>query len=56
MAHLKRKNDKDIQRDSGSGSPSIDSMMRQVLHMLGNIDFEHEVQLERSRSTRPIRK
>lgn len=47
MAHLKRNNDKDIQRDSGSGSPSIDSMMRQVLHMLGNIDFEQEVQLEK---------
>jgi hypothetical protein len=46
MAHLKRNNYKEIQRDSGSGSPSIDSMMREVLHMLGNIDFEHEVQLE----------
>ena len=26
-------------------TPSIDSMMREVLHLLGNIDFEHEMQL-----------
>jgi hypothetical protein len=28
-------------------SPSIDSMMREVMHMLGNIDFQHEVEMER---------
>jgi hypothetical protein len=26
-------------------TPSIASMMREVLHLLGNIDFEHEIQL-----------
>jgi glycosylphosphatidylinositol transamidase (GPIT) subunit GPI8 len=28
-------------------TPSIDSMMREVLHLLGNIDFEHEIQLQK---------
>ena len=28
-------------------SPSIDSMMRDVLHTLGNIDFQHDAELER---------
>jgi hypothetical protein len=28
-------------------TPSIASMMREVLHLLGNIDFEHEIQLAR---------
>jgi len=28
-------------------SPNIDSMMREVLHMLGNIDFQHEVEMEK---------
>ena len=27
-------------------SPSIDSMMREVLHMLGNIDVEYEIRLD----------
>lgn len=35
-------------RDSytSNQTPSIDSMMREVLHLLGNIDFEHEFQLQ----------
>ena len=28
-------------------SPSIDSMMREVLHTLRNIDFQHDAELER---------
>ncbi len=28
-------------------SPSIDSMMRDVLHTLGNIDFQQDAELER---------
>ena len=28
-------------------SPTIDSMMREVLHTLGNIDFQHDAELER---------
>lgn len=47
MAHLKQDNYKELQRSNGADSPSIDSMMREVLHMLGNIDFEYEVELDR---------
>ena len=47
MAHLEHNNDKELQRSNGADSPSIDSMMREVLHMLGNIDFEYEVELDR---------
>jgi hypothetical protein len=32
-------------------SPSIDSMMREVLHMLGNIDVEYEIQLDQVERT-----
>ncbi|WP_457091328.1 hypothetical protein [Microvirga sp. P5_D2] len=28
-------------------TPSINSMMREVLHLLGNIDFEHDIQLQK---------
>jgi glycosylphosphatidylinositol transamidase (GPIT) subunit GPI8 len=28
-------------------TPSIDSMMREVLHLLGNIDFDHNIQLQK---------
>ncbi len=28
-------------------SPSVTSIMREVLHTLGNIDFQHEVELEK---------
>jgi hypothetical protein len=28
-------------------SPSIDVMMREVLHLLGDIDFKHEIELEK---------
>jgi len=47
MAHLKQNNDKDLQPGSGTDAPSIDAMMREVLHMLGNIDFEYKVELDR---------
>ncbi len=47
MAHLKPNNYKELYRKDCTASPSIDSMMREVLHMLGNIDFEHEVELDR---------
>ncbi len=47
MAHLKQNNYKEFYRSNGTDSPSIDSMMREVLHMLGNIDFEYEVEFDR---------
>lgn len=47
MAHLKPNNYKELYSKDDTGSPSIDSMMRDVLHMLGNIDFEHEVELDK---------
>lgn len=28
-------------------SPSLDVMMKEVVHTLGNIDFEHEIELEK---------
>ena len=31
-------------------SPTVDAMMREVLHTLGNIDFQHEAELERLES------
>ncbi len=33
-------------------SPTIDSMMREVLHTLGNIDFQHDAELERLKMSR----
>jgi len=47
MAHLKRNNYKELYSKEYKDCPSIDAMMRDVLHMLGNIDFEHEVELDR---------
>ncbi|MCG7394330.1 hypothetical protein MHY87_15610 [Microvirga sp. ACRRW] len=47
MAHLKPNNYKELYSRDYNGSPSIDAMMREVLHMLGNIDFEHEMELDR---------
>jgi hypothetical protein len=47
MAHLKQNNDNEFGREDCTGNPNIDSMMREVLHMLGNIDFEYEVELDR---------
>lgn len=40
-------------RDNGLSiqTPSIASMMREVLHLLGNIDFEHEIQLAKLESS-----
>lgn len=47
MAHLTSNDNNEAYSGNFTGSPSIDSMMREVLHMLGNIDFEHEVELDR---------
>ncbi len=47
MAHLKTNHYKEIYHNSRTGPASLDSMMREVLHMIGNIDFEHEVALDR---------
>jgi hypothetical protein len=47
MAHLKHNNYKEIHRKDFTGSPSLDAMMREVLQMLGNIDFEYEIELDR---------
>lgn len=51
MAHPKPNHYKEISHKDYAGSPSIDSMMREVLHLLGNIDFEHEVQLQKLESS-----
>jgi hypothetical protein len=47
MAHLKPNNYKELTSRNYNGSPSIDAMMREVLHMIGNIDFEREVELDK---------
>jgi hypothetical protein len=47
MVHLKHGKYNELRRKDCDSSPSIDSMMREVLHMLGNIDFEHEVELDK---------
>ena len=46
MAHLKHNNYQELYRHQPD-SPSIDAMMREVLHRLGNIDFEHEVEVDK---------
>ncbi|PVE24564.1 hypothetical protein DC522_09475 [Microvirga sp. KLBC 81] len=46
MAHLKQNNYKELYRKDCTGSPSIDSMMREVLHRLGDIDAEYEIRLD----------
>ena len=53
MAHLKRNNFKELYRKECTASPSIDSMMREVLHMIGNIDFEYQVELDRVEKNMP---
>lgn len=40
MAHLKHNQCREIYRSQNSDTSSIDAMMREVLHMLGNIDFQ----------------
>jgi hypothetical protein len=45
MAHLKPDNYQELHRQDCSGSASIDSMMREVLHKLGDIDVEYEIRL-----------
>ena len=42
MAHLKQNNYKELYYNDCTSSPSIDAMMREVLHLLGNIDFALE--------------
>ena len=46
MTHLRQNNYKELYRNDPIQTPGIDAMMREVLHMLGKIDFEHEVELE----------
>jgi hypothetical protein len=48
MARLKHKIYRELHRSDASGSSGLDAMMREVLHMLGNIDFQHEVELDRA--------
>ena len=47
MAHLKQNTYKELYRKECAGSPGIDAMMREVMHMLGDIDFEYEVALDK---------
>ncbi|MFC1458200.1 hypothetical protein ACETIH_16140 [Microvirga arabica] len=46
MAHLKQNQYREIYRRE-TDSPSIDAMMREVLHRLGNIDFEYHAQVDK---------
>ena len=48
MAHLKQNQYREMHRSQNSDTSSIDAMMREVLHMLGNIDFQYEVELEKA--------
>ena len=43
-----------LSKQDRAHSPTIDSMMREVLHTLRNIDFQHDAELERLES--PSRK
>lgn len=45
MAHLKTNNYKELYRKDCTGPTGIGSMMREVLHRLGDIDAEYEIQL-----------
>jgi len=47
MAHLKQNNYQELYR-SDTDTPGIDAMMREVLHMLGNIDFQYAVELDKA--------
>lgn len=48
MAHLKHDQYQELYRSQNPDTSSIDAMMREVLHMLGNIDFQYEVELDRA--------
>ncbi len=50
MAHLEHDQDQEPHRPN-TDSPGIDAMMREVLHMLGNIDFAYEVEADRLESS-----
>ena len=46
MAHLKHNNYQELYRRNAD-APSIAAMMREVMHRLGNIDFDYEVELDK---------
>lgn len=46
MAHLNHHRYQELCRHE-TDSPSIDAMMREVLHRLGNIDFEYKVEVDK---------
>jgi hypothetical protein len=46
MAHLKHNQYQEIYRQE-TDSPTIDAMMREVLHRLGNIDFEYHIEVDK---------
>jgi|GEM_PF-3372393 len=48
MAHLKQNRYKELFRIQNTDTSSIDAMMREVLHMLGNIDFQYEVEMDKA--------
>ena len=50
MAHLEHDQHQELHRPTPE-APSIDAMMREVLHMLGNIDFAYEVEADRLESS-----
>jgi len=53
MAHLKHHRYKELHRKGRTASPSIDAMMREVLHRLGDIDFQYELELDRAELRAP---
>jgi hypothetical protein len=48
MAHLKQNTYRELYRKDFTASPGIDAMMREVLHMLGNIDFQYSFELDKA--------
>lgn len=47
MAHLKHHHYQELYRSQASDTSSLEAMMREVLHMLGDIDFEYKVEVDR---------
>ena len=48
MAHLKHNNYKELHCSDSTDAASIEAMMREVLHRLGDIDFQYEVALDKA--------
>ena len=47
MAHLNKNNYRELTR-SNTDATGIDAMMREVLHRLGDIDFQYDLELDKA--------